>query len=140
VIANARKRCSGCGADKPLTDFHRSSRYSDGRQIWCKACSRKATDRYQQRVGKSIIARSVKYGLTPDEVRAMMRIPVCQSCGAKFTDSYSRKFDHCHDRGHFRGVLCHACNMSCMGLAADAIPRLKCCIDYLQRDLERCSE
>lgn len=134
---DARKRCSGCGETKPLTGFYRSSRYRDGRQIWCKACSLKATKRYQERTGKSIVARSAKYGLTIDEVRAVMLVPVCQSCGADLGDSYSAKFDHCHEKGHFRGVLCHPCNMACIGKAGDAIVRLARCIDYLRRDLER---
>lgn len=133
----ARKRCSGCGEEKPLTDFYRSSRYRDGRQIWCKSCSLRAVKQHQAREGKSVVHRSAKYGLTKDEVRVMLQIPICQSCGAELGDSYSRKFDHCHETERFRGVLCHPCNMSCMGNAADAIFRLEKCIHYLRRDLER---
>lgn len=134
---DARKRCSGCDTEKPLGDYYRSSRYRDGRQVWCKSCSLQATKRYQQREGKSVIARSVKYGLTIEEVRAVMLVPVCQSCGTELADSYAAKFDHCHERGHFRGVLCHPCNMACIGNAQDAIVRLERCINYLRRDLER---
>lgn len=32
------KSCSKCGAEKPLVDFHRNHRASDGRQSECKAC------------------------------------------------------------------------------------------------------
>ena len=134
---DARKRCSGCGAEKLLTDFYRSSRYRDGRQIWCKSCSLQAVKKHQEREGKSVVHRAVKYGLTRDEVRAMLAIPVCQSCGSELGDSYTLKFDHCHERGHFRGVLCHPCNMACMGRSEDAMVRLSRCIEYLRRDVER---
>lgn len=140
MSGHARKRCSGCGEDKPLTDFYRSSRYKDGRQIWCKSCSLQATKRYQQREGKSVIARSVKYGLTLNEVKVLMAIPSCQCCGTELPDSFAAKFDHCHDTSRFRGVVCNACNMCCQGPAREAIARLTQCIDYLRRDLERCGE
>lgn len=70
----------------------------------------------------------------------MLLIPVCQACGAPLPDSYSQKFDHCHEGGHFRGVLCHPCNMACAGNSEDTIVRLHGCIGYLARDLERTSE
>ena len=137
MIVEARKLCRKCGEEKLLSGFHRASRYSDGRQQWCKSCSLAAVKAFQKREGRSIVHRSVKYGLTKADVRLMMQIPACQACGAAFTDSYSMKFDHCHDGGNFRGVLCHPCNMACAGAAARTIDRLLGCIDYLRRDLER---
>jgi hypothetical protein len=32
------KRCTKCGEEKPLDEFHKSARSSDGRQYWCKVC------------------------------------------------------------------------------------------------------
>lgn len=32
------KRCTKCGQDKPLTDFHKNKRSKDGLQYWCKPC------------------------------------------------------------------------------------------------------
>lgn len=140
MITEARKLCRKCGEERPLSGFYRSSRYSDGRQQWCKSCSLAAVKAFQKREGRSIVHRAVKYGLSKDEVRRMMHIPVCQACGADFTDSYSMKFDHCHEVGHFRGVLCHACNVACAGTSASTIVRLLGCINYLRRDLERSGE
>jgi len=131
------KRCSKCGEDKPLTDFHRRSAGADGYQAWCKACSLASVKKYQKKVGKSIVHRSVRYGLTPDEVASMLRIPQCQACGSPFSDAFEQKFDHCHTHGHFRGVLCHACNMACQGESPLALTRLARCIEYLHRDIER---
>jgi hypothetical protein len=67
----------------------------------------------------------------------MLEIPVCQACGAEIPNSFAQKFDHCHTRGHLRGVVCCACNSACQGTSEAAIVRLQCCIAYLQRDLER---
>lgn len=137
MIAEARKCCSRCREYLPLSSFYRSHRCSQGRQNYCKACSRQAVDAYQSRVGKSVVHRSVRYRLTPDEVRDLLQLPACQSCGELLPDSKSKKFDHCHTGGHFRGVICNACNMACQGTSEEAIVRLQCCIAYLQRDLER---
>ncbi len=34
------KRCTRCGLVKPATDFNRNSASADGRQSYCRACSR----------------------------------------------------------------------------------------------------
>lgn len=43
------KRCPGCEATKPATDFYRSRSTKDGYHSWCKVCSRAATDAAAQR-------------------------------------------------------------------------------------------
>ncbi len=131
------KTCSKCGLIKPVSEFYKRAKSLDGLQCWCKSCSRESVDAYQAREEKSVLHRSAKYGLTKDEVRAVMAVPCCQACGAEFTDDYEQKFDHCHDGGHFRGVLCHPCNMACAGAATGTAARLAKCIDYLLRDDER---
>ena len=137
MITEARKLCGGCGNSLPLDSFYVRSRSPDGLQSYCKACNRKAVDAYQSRIGKSVVHRSVRYGLKPDDVRELLKLSACQSCGQQLPDSASKKFDHCHTGGHFRGVICHACNVACQGTSEEAIVRLQCCIAYLQRDLER---
>lgn len=134
------KTCSKCGLTKTTGDFHRRARSPDGLQAWCKECTRGGVNAYQKRVGRSVINRSVKYGLTIDEVNAMLEIPICQACAAAFAEEFEMKFDHCHEVGHFRGVLCHSCNMACQGRSKEAIERLIACIDYLSRDMERVGE
>lgn len=134
------KRCSKCGLTKPVSEFHVRRRSIDGLQSWCKVCACDAVKEFQRREGRSIVNRSMKYGLTRNEVRTILEIPVCQACGAAIEDSYAMKFDHCHEVGHFRGVLCHPCNMACQGRSEDAAKRLAKCIDYLIRDMERVGE
>ncbi len=42
----ATKYCSGCKLDRSLTDFRKSSKYSQGRHFRCKYCLRLATARW----------------------------------------------------------------------------------------------
>lgn len=37
-ITNATKTCTKCGETKPLTDFYKDKKASDGHQSWCKRC------------------------------------------------------------------------------------------------------
>ena len=67
----------------------------------------------------------------------LIAVPVCQSCGKEFAHLGEERTDHCHEHGHVRGVLCNACNMATAGPAAVALHRLRRCINYLERDLER---
>lgn len=137
MIAQARKRCSACGDVKPLSAFYRKG---NRHQAYCRDCVRTHKREYTRRVGKSVLRRAEKYGLTVAEVQKILLVPVCQACGDPLETSHSQKFDHCHARGDFRGVLCHACNIACSGHAEDAVPRLQACIDYLTRYLEWASE
>lgn len=107
---------------------------------YCKSCQLASVKVYQDRHGKHVLNRAYRYGLTPDEVHAFLQVPGCQSCGAVFGGSDEQFIDHCHDLLHVRGVICISCNTACRGTAKDAIDRLKACIDYLQRDLERVGE
>lgn len=140
MIVEARKRCSGCGEEKPLSGFYRDNSNASGVQSLCKACNLRSQKRHRIRHGRGVVHRADKYGLTVGEVKLILNIPACQACGMEFVNSYAMKFDHCHAAGHFRGVLCHRCNMACVGKSQEAIPRLRACIDYLQRDLERVGE
>jgi hypothetical protein len=33
------KRCTKCGIEKPLDEFHKAAKSPDGRQYWCKPCA-----------------------------------------------------------------------------------------------------
>ena len=89
------KRCSSCGLDKPLDDFHRDGRPGrDGRQVWCKGC-RKEYDRLyhastrvlrleQKRAWK---AGRVAWGWTLKEGRP------CADCGGVF-HPVAMQWDH----------------------------------------------
>ncbi len=109
-------------------------------QARCKECNLQDVKDYQQKRGKSQLHRQSRYGLTSDEVTAYLHVPSCQACGSKFATESEMKFDHCHQLGHVRGVLCHRCNMTCLGDAEECVIRMEACLAYLLRDLERGSE
>lgn len=44
---NGAKFCANCGKPKPLDAFHADRKLRDGRQSWCKNCSRISTVEYQ---------------------------------------------------------------------------------------------
>jgi|SRR5215472_3001004 len=53
----------------------------------------------------------------------------CEICGA---GTQRIHFDHCHQRGHFRGWICSNCNTA-LGLVNDDPNRLRQLIAYLER-------
>ena len=82
---------------------------------------------------KKVRDRVKKYGLTTEEVEAMMETTHCQICGVELTQDTTNTgmaIDHCHDTGKVRGVLCNRCNRG-LGFFADNIENLHKAINYL---------
>lgn len=145
MIAEATKVCGGqrgCGRELPRSAFSKNAAKKDGLNQYCKECAGRMIREWRSRYptdkwARSISVRRRKYGLTEEEVKQFVAVPVCQSCGMPFDSSQSQKFDHCHELGHVRGVICNACNIACAGTSEDAMTRLQLCIEYLRRDIER---
>jgi hypothetical protein len=71
--------------------------------------------------------------LRKKEVIAGRRKPDrCEICG-RLPASRGLHFDHCHQRGHFRGWICHGCNCA-LGFANDDVQILRKLIAYLERN------
>lgn len=66
-----------------------------------------------------------------EQLAGRPRPDVCEVC----EESSDRKlaFDHCHDNGHFRGWLCHKCNLA-LGLMRDNPALLKKLAGYIESD------
>lgn len=139
MASEATKVCGKCRRALNHNEFHRNASKRDGRHGYCKSCQKADVKRHQAKHGKHILNRAYRYRLTVDEVHAFLQVPCCQSCGRLFQDS-AQHFDHCHENRHVRGVICAACNWACAGPADQAVCRLRSCVEYLQRDLERVSE
>lgn len=43
------KRCSKCGVEKALDEFHKAKKSKDGRGGWCKQCSNRKSERSKER-------------------------------------------------------------------------------------------
>jgi len=76
-----------------------------------------------------------KYGITPDEVRAMLEKQnhVCAICGTTNFNNRGRclEVDHCHTTGRVRGMLCSGCNAA-IGLMKDNPISLRAAAMYLE--------
>jgi len=77
------------------------------------------------------------YGITIEQYDEMFKIQggVCKICkkeGEVITPKHKMTLvvDHCHEKGHVRGLLCHKCNKG-LGLFHDSIEDLKRAIKYL---------
>lgn len=113
VCSGISARCAKCGADKPITCFHRQGKR--GHHAWCKDCynanaraNRKRRHDPEQRRRNNLWSR---YRLRPEDADALLSASdgVCAICG----DPPDRPvIDHDHDTGHVRGILCHRCNIA----------------------------
>lgn len=129
------KDCTKCGATLPLESFYDHPLGQYGKQPACKSCNKKQV--YSSQRKHIHIHKARRYGADPALIECLLRIPVCQACGQRFTAYGKERLDHCHERSHMRGVLCHRCNITCQGTADEAIFRLRACLAYLERDMER---
>jgi hypothetical protein len=161
----SQKRCTKCGETKPLSRFHFRNTYR-GRKArydsWCKDCHnvdseihhkkneerRKETQRQSGRRNYTTEKRhakhlKVKFGMTPDEYRAMYDSQggKCAICGKEETvmntaviNKAPKKLsvDHDHKSGQVRGLLCSNCNAA-IGYLDDNISALEKAIEYLKR-------
>jgi hypothetical protein len=75
-----------------------------------------------------------RYGITVEQHSAKLaeQSNRCAVCREEFdSDRRQPRIDHDHATGVFRGVLCHACNVS-LGLFGDDPARLRRAADYLE--------
>jgi len=76
-----------------------------------------------------------KYNLEPEHKQALLdkQNGCCAICGYKFGQKKGDiKVDHCHDKGHVRGLLCDLCNRG-LGYFRDNVDIFKNAINYLTR-------
>jgi len=114
-IENGEKVCSICLHRKPIGEFHRKK---ETVVAGCKACL-------------SIYTRARRYGVSFDEMAAMIGSGTCDSCGDPVA-GLGLHIDHCHDTGKVRGVLCGPCNTA-LGCVRDDVERLRHLVAYLTR-------
>lgn len=97
LFEDAVKRCSTCGEIKPLTDFNRLRRASDGRQYSCRECNRAYHYANWDRHMTQIRARNQRLRHEAREfVIDYLRSHPCVDCGE--TDMVVLEFDHLRDK------------------------------------------
>jgi hypothetical protein len=119
------KVCTDCGERKPITEFQKHRRGSQGVQPRCRPCANAKAAQWRaehpyysaQRTSAGYFRGTVRwrrieqrYGLTEDQFHAMEAAQDgrCAICGKK------RRLvvDHCHASGKVRGLLCSPCNLA----------------------------
>ena len=144
-MESTTKTCKVCGLIKPTDEFYRAS---DQRYLQpdCKACHVEASRRYYHRLPPEAKARRIatikarKYGMTLDEMLAYVEQhdDNCDICGQPDTThrnaTWTRQltFDHDHDTGRLRGMLCSQCNLA-LGRFGEDVELLRKAIDYIER-------
>jgi hypothetical protein len=129
------KKCCVCKIEKPLSSFGSHKGRKDGKQTYCKDCSKsEQTKWYYKR----------KYNITIEQRNHLLekqngRCAICYSlidfhdgCRGSRTGN-SAVIDHCHGKGHIRGVLCGHCNTG-LGAFKDNINNLSIAIEYLNNN------
>jgi len=128
------KRCTQCGAEKGLDDFHRDRTSArDGRRSSCKSCHCARRNADYRAGGRDAHLRRT-FGITEAEFDAMLAVQggSCAVCGVEqTTDGRAFRVDHDHSTGRVRGLLCHSCNVA-LGLLKDDVAVLAQAIAYLE--------
>jgi Recombination endonuclease VII len=146
------KRCCRCKETKTLDQFHKSSREWLGVNKYCKACSYELHLAWAKKYPEKAAALQKKWRDTnprrskDHKLKGNYGIPLgtyekmfeeqsgrCKLCG---TDKPGGKgdfhIDHCHDKGHVRGLLCHNCNVGIGNFHHD-ISKLELAISYIKK-------
>jgi hypothetical protein len=132
------KRCRKCGEDKPLSDFPKEKRSSDGVTAQCKHCTKAKSLAWYKSKGTQY-HRTQRYRISPEEYTELLeeQLHRCACCGSP---NPKRKagfvIDHDHASGIVRGLLCHSCNIG-IGLLGDTIKGLELALDYLRCSNDR---
>ena len=96
---NSIKTCKKCNSTGQQGKFFARCNIKG---IWqygdCKLCAQKIT-------------RAWRYNMNVDELDAILnKNPSCNICDKEFNSKHRQVIDHCHAKGHVRGILCDACN------------------------------
>lgn len=137
------KKCRDCGETKPLDEFPNHKQTKDGKNSYCKPCTRaRATawntanpEKHTEHKRRSHLKR---YGITPEQYDEMLAEQggCCAACGTTEPGGKGDfHVDHCHDSGEVRGLLCNNCNRG-LGLLGDDLDGVMNIVYYLlQRDM-----
>lgn len=151
-LSNQYKKCSRCGVEKLLSEFHKKAGYKFGVRSECKICIKKwQAEHYadeqirskrikrQREPGYRLSQRKShlynKYGITIEDYNKLLTsqnncCATCQSPNPGGRSAVYFHVDHCHVTGKIRGLLCQACN-NVLGLVKDNINTLKAMIKYV---------
>lgn len=144
-LIRSDKICKGCGNVLPLSSFDISSKKRpDQYAARCRPCKmeqRKKSQNYKIVNKRNKIKRD--YGLSWEQYKNIIDAQngKCVICSIEFdltpvrggSHRNSPHIDHCHNKGHVRGILCSQCNRG-LGCFSDNTNSLQNAIAYLRRN------
>jgi hypothetical protein len=150
------KKCTKCGIEKPLFEFHKNKNKNDGVASECKICCKLRHQKYYLDNKNHIIKKSSIWAKNnPDKKKKISRkshliknynidletqnfLIKLQNNKCKICHKELKNFhvDHSHITGKVRAILCHHCNVL-LGNAKDSIDILKSAVDYLKKYNEK---
>lgn len=136
---NIKKKCSGCGVEKPLSNYHNDKKGRYGKTYKCSPChtldARSYSKRFPEKVKQARRKRLLKtYDLTQSTFDALFESQGgrCAICRKSIDISHpSTCIDHDHSTGAVRGILCTLCN-SGLGKFKDNVEFMAAAIKYIQ--------
>lgn len=138
MVSDPLKRCNRCGQEKPVSEFHNSSRTKDGKSYYCKDCENKRNNKYTgtEYKRKWKLKHRFNMNLVDYELTLQQQNYKCAICGCDYytyKKAANKEFcvDHNHQTGKIRGLLCNSCNRA-LGLFKDSPENLRKATKYLE--------
>jgi len=134
------KKCTKCGVEKPLSEFHKNKSTKDKYCSLCKPCNNKHAFTWNK---KEVEKRRVivqknnykkRYGLSIQQKQELIdkQNSKCAICTNQLKDTHDVCVDHNHTTGQIRGILCRKCNLG-IGHLQDSQEILKSALKYLKK-------
>lgn len=132
-------KCTKCGIEKDISDFHKRSMVTRGHDSWCKSCKSEYRKDYftrntekERKRGriKAWKAQGISISFEEYESLKFAQGSKCLICKDQFQEFH---VDHCHVSGKVRGLLCGPCNQG-LGQFKDNVSLLKAAINYLENN------
>ena len=139
------KTCKRCKVEKPKTEFNKNKNFKDGHAKYCRECTVELNAQNRQKrkadpeknskylLGQQDYHLRRTFGISLDEYNAMHASQggVCCICQQPQSNGRKLAVDHCHSKGHIRGLLCDLCNTA-LGKFNDDAHRLERAARYIR--------
>lgn len=130
------KKCTKCGVEKPLSEFHKNKKSKDGLSSYCKSCSSIYGKEWLKQNWEKRRASNLKYYYNIDfknfEKLRLNQNNCCAICKNVLLDEKHTHLDHCHLSNKIRGILCNHCNRG-LGAFKDSPELLQSAQAYLEK-------
>lgn len=147
VSDGVTKQCRYCRKELSISQFHVNKRNSDGKQHFCKTCSKAHSYGYRAKDGGKVRfivirlkSRLLKFKITPQDYERMLldQNHTCAICRKPERVGHKGKprrlsIDHDHVTGKIRGLLCVHCNQA-IGKLRDSPDLLRAAAAYIERN------